>query len=1786
MAIDTLQTSSEVVQQEAQEALQEQQNMNQNIISSSEWYAKLTDTQIVPKESQYFFNNTKEILKSWGDTNISDEQIKGYLNNNDLQGLDNLLVDLANKRQERDHSKRIEEVLLSDAPREERVARIAELKQTELKPYTLNDIAGLRAKSYAEALAQQEEREAAWNSLALKELEKDSFQANRIGLSIQNNEKLRAARSNLEAFGEVVEENVAFSRSMAIRTAINSFREAGILSFDDRYLKENVLTGSFLRDFGAMVRSLPDDKFNKAMDIIDKHPFFVNHPFIQAEFIESVLGMGNLSAVERNFADIVNIAYTTRMLKQTGTLLQRQPSLTPRYYPEQPRPKELKAPVIIDGDYTVISETPIAEANSMASTGVSRLAPLQKSITATQAAKSAKYVPDARNIAKITPAEYTQMLKLANVSAPESAKYRVILAPKAGDISPRYLYVVGSDKALQIYKEHPGSLIQHIEITPSAVRKHVENKMTDKGSETRVLEDFTDYQDVTPTSLANIQEAAVRAYANGDSIVGDFNVGARAAASTALGNKIAKFEATKDINFMPTEHELSVAKSEITSGAPKKTTSNSKIIFKPIITQEQLSKLGAVQTVEDLDPAAYAKMQQDIKQALTITQELLRTLPLDIKVSNTNVTPGLESVVLKEVYGVGSNGNQPLNKALKEKLNKELFKDSPFKITTDNKGDIWLSRKTYYSYDTNIATPLDYKDVGTNPLLTHIVSATTYGVPKDVQPLFTQAVGYRAGVKDSFTKLVKKTIKPYNANVRKVGDAIMTQEVAGRIEFSDEKILSLAEGNRDVLRYVKDVHNLDRIAYSVINNIIREENIARGNRSIHVLHNKFNSDIDSIAEDFKEPVIGRLIEKPSLADMQKNFVAYTDNGSVIKPGAEYPFKLEEVNVFKLDPPLMNNSTDKVMYLVAPKTSQGISINALPLRMIGERPGAGWRYKDKYFIRYNPTYRDSAGRISRPVKTVSTASTPQQAKEHIQKLNEIIKALRDYQGGIITKEQADNLISEIAIRGKEVLIPQLHSVGGALQFLEENKMTSLLTDENNKPYFTTTRFSPLAIDEPLEDVPNYEDEVTAWNLVSRYSQREKPLVNLSYDAHLPKLVSMKQYLGDTVNRVSTLMGISPTYRILAKRFGATYGKLIDKNRQPPNDIAFLRDPDTYINPVVKANNEPIYQQAKTFAMLTNQALDQALQDSFKNQVVNYTVDKFVKSQNTGFNTIGDIIYKSPEVSKVATTLMYASTFMLRPSQLVTQTFLTTVQTLALDPINTMKAGALFFPVLHGMNALRRGMNLDVIFKGLEKWPAILERLPGVKGEDLKALCTFLKDVGYGAPILNDIRNNGLMTNINAALLSPFLYGNMASRMIGTIVAAERQRNVLKKPWSKFTHADWAKVAADGDALSGGSSRANKRFITELPVMKQLTMMQSFVANEWELFFGNKLNLSKPQMLLWFGTVLALFGADMFMPDDVSSEQFKQVLMDHGVSKEAAENSAHGAVGRFMSWAAGYPVALGSNAPRLLNNWFVDIIRMLAKEQNEDVDFQPYIAAMLTRFKDTFSKTLLALQNPEEEQDGLSLEQKVERAIKIAARVMPGYTEAERVVYATAFNQWIDSQGNDKLAGYPDSMKQDLEKKAWIQYLTGFKPRFETGITKTAIDKHLKDVKQKTETLKKMATKAWTQAYENEVNEKMSESDKQKSVDWAKHLTDLALQSAPTEAAKDKIKHEIYSTSLRNLGEAERDFFAEQSMADIWGSVGAQEEVQESLRYPLEGEEYVPSGEREKKKEETPKFNFRY
>lgn len=1785
MAIDTLQTSSEVVQQEDQEAFQEQQNANQNIISSSEWYAKLTDTQVVPKESQYFFNNTKEILKSWGDSNISDEQIQGYLNNNDLQGLDNLLVDLANKKQERDHSKRIEEVLLSNAPREERVTRIAELKQTELKPYTLDNIAGLRAKAYAEALAQKEEKENAWNSLALKELEKDSFQANRIGLSIQNNEKLRAARSNLEAFGEGVEESVPFSRAAAIRTAINSFREEGILSFDDRYLKENVLTGSFLRDFGSMVRSLPDDKFNKAMDIIDKHPFFVNHPFIQAEFIGSVLGIGDSSAFERNFADIVSIAYTTRMLKQTGGLLQREPPLTPRYYPEQPKPRELKAPVIIDGDYTTISETSIPEANSIISTGLSRLPPLQKSITATQAAKSAKYIPDARNIAKITPAEYTQMLKLANVSAPESAKYRVILAPKAGDINPRYLYAIGSDKALQIYKAHPGSLIQHIEITPSAVRKHIESKITDKGSEVRVLEDFTEYQDVTPTSLANIQEAAVRAYANGDSIVGDFNVGARDAASTALENKIATFEAKKDINSMPTEHELSIAKSEITSGAPKKTTSNSKILFKPIIKQEQLSKLGAIQTVEDLDPAAYVKMQQDIQQALATTQELLRTLPLDIKVSNTNINPGLESVVLNEVYGVGSNGSQPLNKALKEKI-KELFKDSSFKITQDNKGDIWLSRKTYYSYDTNVATPLDYTDVGTNPFLTHVLSATTYGVPKDVQPRFAQAVGYRAGVKDSFTKLVKKTIKPYNATVRKIGDAIMIQEVAGRIDFSDEKILSLAEGNREVLRYVKDIHNLDRIAYSVINNIIREENIARGNRSLRLLHNKFNSDIDSIAEDFKEPVIGRLIENPSLADMQKNFVAYTDNGSVIKPGVEYPFKLEEVNVFKLDPPLMNNSTDKVMYLVAPKTSQSIHINALPLRMIGERPGAGWRYKDKYFIRYNPTYRDSAGRISKPVKTVATASTPQQAKVHIQKLNEIIKALRDYHSGVITKEQADNLISEIAIRGKEVLIPQLHSVGGALQFLEENKMINLLTDENNKLYFTTTRFSPLAIDTSLEDVPNYEDEVTAWNLVSRYSQREKPLVNLSYDANLPKLVSMKQYLGDTVNRVSTLMGISPTYRMLAKRFGATYGRLIDKNRQPPNDIAFLRDPDTYINPVVKANNEPVYQQAKTFAMLANQALDQALQDSFKNQVVNYTVDKFVKSQNTGFDTVGDIIYKSPDIGKVATTLMYASTFLLRPSQFVTQTFLTTVQTLALDPINTMKAGALFFPVLHGMNALRRGMNLDVIFKGLEKWPAILERLPGVKGEDLKALCTFLKDVGYGSPILNDIRNNGLMTNINATLLSPFLYGNLASRMIGTIVTAERQKNVLKKPWSKFTNADWAKVAADGDALSGGSSRANKRFITELPVMKQLTMMQSFVANEWELFFGNKLNLSKPHLLLWFGTVLALFGSDMFMPDDVASEQFKQFLMDMGVSKDAAETAAHGALGRFFSWAAGYPVALGSNAPRLLNNWFVDTIRLLAKEQNEDVDFQPYIAAMLTRFGDAFSKTLLALQNPEGEQDGLTLEQKTTRAVKAAARILPGYTEAERVVYATAFNQWIDSQGHDKLAGYPESMKQDLGKKALIQYFTGFKPRFETGISKTAIDKHLKDVKQKPETLKRMATKAWTQAYADKGNEKMSESDKQESVDWALHLTELALQSAPTEAAKDKIKHEIYSNSLRNLGSAERDFLAEQSMADIWGSVGAQEAVQESLRYPLEGEEYVPSGEREKKKEEKPKFNFRY
>lgn len=1163
-------------------------------------------------------------------------------------------------------------------------------------------------------------------------------------------------------------------------------------------------------------------------------------------------------------------------------------------------------------------------------------------------------------------------------------------------------------------------------------------------------------------------QAATQSFVSGEPIVGEFTMGGRQVATDAIKTKIIT---EKEV----TPSEVIAFEPDISTGTEKAVPGDARVFKQRSKPQTPLMDLEAIKdstdsqflTVEDLDPYGAQKLDSKAELKMFNSRMAIDNNALDLKLDMSLTEPQLGGLKIQEVYGVGARGNAPLNEKTVKALTKKEEALNGFKTVQDINGDFWLIRESYIPYTTTEATPITWDDF--KPL--DNIKSLLFGVgdilPKEIAGQVFQAVGYQAGLRDAMTSSIKESVKKLSKQQKLLVDSIIQDERINEMYYNDEELLDAAGGDTAVINAHKDMKELNKLNASILNYLLRQEAIQKGNMWIRPNKGLADAGFKDLALELGDGVhTGRIAEKKP-ENLNKNFVAkigQEGKGVLYKPGTDISVNEESENVIILDPPVKIGH-DLITHLILPKNSTAVTVAPLPFRILGDDVWAGLRYKDKYLVRSQRVAYDSAGRPDPYVKTVVSASTPSEAKAIIKKFGKIGNILQALEQNLISLQQANEMLEVNALTGKAPLVHTFTTVDGVLEWMDVHKV---VPEDLAKLYFTKDEFTPLSAIQVDTDT----SLMSAGNLVTRFN-RTNDIINPTFDAEKPKYINMVDYIANTLNLAPTRQAIVPTYNVIAQRLLATAHNagILNENMAPINPIAFMRDPDIYLKPEIKKASPESYQKVKLISEMINQAMDQLNSRSTKyDTFVNGVIDRLIHSTIPGASTLGDLLVKGKDPISLLHSAMYTVYFSLKPSQVFIQTFLTTAYSMALSPIETTRAAALSFPMMFIMQSLRHGHNATEMAKAMAKWPAILENLAGLDHQDLLRLAQECRRLGYGQLAFNDVRKNRLPSQANNFILTPFEFGNMMSRMIGTLTAALRESDKTGIAIKDFTNKNWAAVAKNSDALSGGSSRANRRKMNKVPILNEAAMFSSFPINNIESFYGKKLDLSKSHKLALFGTTLLLFGASKFLTD-TASQQVGMWLSDkveqHLGVKINPNNFAGGLVAWGLSSMLGYDVTLASSSPQELNVFFLNYLQSLLTDEAADV--RPALVTFLTNslssIKDIYSM-VTASYDPQDP-DNLSIADRVEYTAKTIMRNISGFSDAEKVWYAYSANKWIDRQGYDRLS--TDAPRIELTKKALVNFFTGIKPIYETGLEEYSIKAYEANINSRWTDGKKLAIK---------------------------------------------------------------------------------------------------------------------
>ena len=1702
-----LKSSDELVQQEV-----EQQEYTDNpLMSSIEWYDLVTKSKLVPQQRSYFFDNTKDILGQL-DLQLTDEDISSFLDTNNLKGLDDMIVSAYNKKKDQEWRQRYQTILQDPSLNAHKAAQeIAKLKREE--GINLDSIATIRSKLAAQILARKEQEASRPNPI----LESLLHKSNRIAQSLAKNAKLREERSMAQGLGDVAENmgvGAIFTRTAMqnMKLAEMGVRNPEFLEAQSGFLKDNtstledvqtafsflsstfkdvkdaVMRGSSMQEIADNLMELPDDKFDKVMDMIDNDPIFSDNLLSQAELLNALSGMSNVEANVTNVAEVLNTVTTPSQIKDATKILNKAEKIKWKEAKELKKATKEAKKAIQDLDYTEI-----------------------------------------RAAEKIKPEDVKTALLASEKGIHENSRFRLktgTIQKADGSYYNTYKYLDTVDDVVAEMKKNPSAVFQGVpEYDKTKSGMTVYKELYEDSKAMKEYPEFSLAGDWAYFKNRLIDHdkirAASRAYADGSNIQGDLNSGARTAATEKLAAKIEQ-------GTPLTQQESYALMPELAAGAKRNTVSNGRLLDtidenKDLLDTKTVEKiLGPGVNPQKLDPEAFNAIKSNLEDALNKEVEFALGQKLDLKFSKVNTAsdPQGQGVFFKEVYGYGKGKNSPIKGLTKEET-ENLIKNSGFKATEVN-GETWLTREGFIPYNSNVATIVDDSKVGV--IKPYLTSPKASGLDESVVNNLYLTTASRAGARDTIELMLKPSLKKLKKKDVEVLNSIFNEEWTKNRLLTKEEIFTragFASGDAEnIYNAIVDIRKLEKLNETLANNSLRNNAIRAGYKQYN-----FKGHLFEDIPEFNRPFNATKVDKPDLA---KSFYGYVDPktsiGTVVKPTDVRPFaSFDDVDVYRLLEPIYTNTYDKIDYIIMPKNYKGVVASDLPLRILGHQVHAGTRYSDNYFIRFPRVAKDSAGSFVAYDKTLGTATTLRQAQAYIQKWQDIADVMKRVKAEEITISEADDLIQKIALKGPYTLSGDFSSYEGVQEFLTKYKAEDLVTGDVAKKLFVhRDEYSPWdAIQVPGS--PN--ETIEASNIASRYHRRGEPLVNFGLSSSLVETENVTDYIASTIGKISTVSQVDPVVTTLAERFLASYGNMIDPKMRPSNAVDFLRDPRRFVNPLAKTSDTK-YHEMCVFSDTVMAALQQKKMDTKGNMLINKLLTRLTKSSNPAVSSLGELMYDRHPVNALQG-FLYKTTFSFRADQLFLQTALTTIESAGALPVDTTRGGAAFYTVLELVNRLRKGEDIAEYAKILENSPTLRKFWPEMKAADLQALAENLRRQGVSITVYNDIRGNNILTKSSSVLMTPFNKGNEYAKVLAYNTAASRRARELGKPISEFTVQDWGWVATAADGLSGGSSAANIRPALNTPLTRPLAMMSAFPLNQWETYvIGDGLHLTCKQKLEWIGLMTLLYGTETFV-DAESSREFGMWVEDKTDSEMLGRLSSVGLYGVILSKAAGYDVDMSSSTPELFNNVYINWAKMLL---DKDEDARPFMVNTLRLMGAKGSTAWEFLSDPEEGAlpsfKELTPGNKAIAVGKSLMRIFPGLAEAERVWYAAKYNEYINRQGQDILSAH-DPREQLLLKTA-LEMVFGAKPAEEMGLNRTVARNYKKSLEEDYRRTLTDATKYMTLAYKEEVrgNHQLA----QENLMIAQHVMALGLQDVPSDS-KEELLIKVNNGAMRQMGDTE-------------------------------------------------------
>lgn len=1627
--------------------------------SSQEWYESLVGTPLDMGARKYYENNTAEIVNYFGIADrISPEEISNEIANGRMDQLDTRLLAFAKEKFDNKIEEDVTAVIGNGDPVPVQAEKIRAIRSRQF-PYSFDNIIQFRAdaasKYVAEKTIPSDETGApgSVSDIIKQEGRALQYKAHALAQAYNKNAEVRKNRTNLEAFGDLVENAMPFVRSTQYHILFRELKDNGFIDEQTNWdmVKNSFLTGSADSYLRKLYWSKSPEEAQRMLDFLDKKSVVLNRPkdplggneLLKAAVLDNLFNQTEGTKFVNNALDIFGAYGTYKTAVKPAVNLGKQGF------------KTIKTMYRARNLFNKLDDV-MARAE---------LSTEWEAFLKTPGGKRVK-----ENLTRMSKFDYSYDEATRTINDPAFQEFFKKNSKRAKDAYAKFR----AEMSDEIFAAEPTP-------TPKAAPK---DPIIIDG-------DFTVIKTGGEAAEEAVGPAVTRALNEGEQAIAEGLTGSRDDAAMNLASSLE----AKTLSGEPiTTAEMFALMPSVGGGGNRNTIPfiNSGKSIKDVVPSSVPKKIWKTRqelqddnyyfpAIDTFDPEAFSKMTSDVTARWQVTTEALRDAGLDIRTGNLHMTPAGTGVEVEMVYGVGSLGNKPITQIDKETLS-TILDQGVFEPFEDSTGQLFIKRRGFVSAD-GVWTPLNEKPQGMLSWIPYWLGSIETAQPVENIEAIRGAVMGRAGVAEQLQRKYKNAIKDTTHAQRNKAEAILRDEWNKQEDLSFNELYERADGDGKVVEMVSTVHRINRDSGSFVNTLLRDELNLQKYKELELGKNYLKAYDNMEAHDFSidlvhTPVLAKQIEEPGKSAMRQSFVLDLEEGTIYNRNNPVGEIKEGQQVWKLEDPIINNGTDEIKYIIVPSD---VKVNALPNDILGYVPLSGWMYKYKWFARFPRYFKNSVGDLVENIKTVVGDTTLHGLKSQIKKLQMMAQVFMDE---TLSKAEKNALIQNIAFNKKYGKYPiKIASYKEFDKFIKDMKLNKdTLVSDFNKMEIKRNTFSPF--DTASLKSKDAED-VYINNAAHRFKRGEVSLKNLRHSASEAELVDLNRFILSSTQRAGQLAGVENYKIVAANRFWAKHKHLLDPRKTPQNPEDFMLNFKEYADPRAKADMTSDYYAALYNSEVISRALDYTNTNQEIKRRLASSMQKLINKKGFLANTFTDLMLDaSPD--KALKGFLYNTVFKMNPKQYVIQSSIL-AEMLAQHPVHGTRGAAGFFPMRYLMHTLKRGGDIQRQASVLANWPAIKElagrgsTLGAWSGLDLEAIAKAGIRYGLGDFSLNDIRGNNIYQNVFANtpagetvdVLSkslhkvgqvaqiPFDEGNMTSRVLSFLTATSEVEEELGKKAHVFTDADWNKVASKADIYSGGISTANKRKLTDMPVVGTMAMMTTFQLMRLEKFFGKTLFKNPAEAAMLATILLGLFGYDFAM-DSRSSYKTAMSTADSIYEATGIQVDPYtlksGLLGAVFAMAAGYKGDFSSIQPQVLNNFYTDLAQRVLADNDTDLNQRSFF--MLQRLKDLAGQTKYAFEIFQDPQNADSMWSNMTDSDKIrtfTSRILnnfSGYTDLQRVYYAKTANMWLNKKGIDTLTD--DYVRNNLVQKATIQAATGIRPLDEGGLTKLALFDYSKDL----------------------------------------------------------------------------------------------------------------------------------